>query len=148
KVAGCYADDAVSYHADTPQKATGGQEIAQQMMGHIVKGFPDFEAHDVVVLVNGNKVQALILGTGTNDGSFIDMPPTHKKIGVYGLRSIEFSGDKIKNDVHFTDPATWLGQLGAMKLPHRAPAAPPAAPIIVQAKGDKTEDDNVAVVNQ
>jgi predicted ester cyclase len=145
KLGGCFADDAVASMSDMPHKTTG-KDISEKMFKHHVEAFSDFQVKDELVIVNNDHMATLIVGGGTNDGPFMDMPATHKKISVYGLRLIDFAGDKIKSDLHITDPTTWMGQMGLVKLPHRGPATPPASPTVVMAKGDKAEDDNVAVV--
>jgi steroid delta-isomerase-like uncharacterized protein len=148
KLAGCYTADAVGFVSDMSDQVTGFSAI-MGLFEPIHAAFSDFHHMPVMVFANGNKVAALVVGGGTQDGVFMGVPATHKKVGVYGMRMIVMADGKIKYDAHTTDPATWMGQLGAAPIPHRDVvdfAKLPEKPMVVLAKQDDKEKANVAAI--
>ncbi len=149
KLAACYTDDATGFISDLTDQVTGPKAIIDTLERPIHAGFSDFHHMPVIVLANGNKIAVAILAGGTQDGTFMGVPATHKKASVMGFRMITMADGKIKYDAHVTDPSTWMAQLGVAKLPHREPidfGSLPAQPTVALAKQDQAESDNVAAV--
>ena len=113
------ADDFVE-HEELPGGAPG-KEGTRAFFRGFSTGFPDlcFTAEDV--LSSGDEVVARAIATGTNEGTFMGMPPTGKAIRVQLIDIIRFEDDGLARE-HWGvfDSMKMMRQLGLV------PDGPPA----------------------
>jgi len=99
-----------------PPTKDGVKQFFQMFM----TGFPDlrFETQDIIA--SGDKVVGRFRATGTNDGEFMGMPATGKRVEVEGIDIIRFADDGLAIE-HWGvfDAFGLMQQLGVV------PAGPP-----------------------
>lgn len=69
------ADDFVEHQNFGPSHAPGAAGVAA-VVSSLRQAFPDFHLEIEDVVVDGDKVWLRMVGSGTNDGSFMGNPPT------------------------------------------------------------------------
>lgn len=147
----CFAADGVSRMVDSvPLMEATGPEAIVQMAGGFRSAFSDLKHTVKVVAVNGKQVAAFLHATGTNDGSFMGIPPTNKKISLLTAHIVELNDEgKVVRDDHYSDGLTMMAQLGISPNP-MAPSVKevnaPADTVRVEAKDDETETANLAAL--
>jgi len=98
-----------------------GAEGLKQLIGAMRSGFPDLGVVVNDLVSQGDKVWARITVTGTHKGSFMNIPPTGKRISFEGLDIVRFSGGKFAEHWGVTDNLGLLTQLGAIPPPGQPP---------------------------
>ena len=150
KLMACYTDDAKVMIVDSGMEFTGPKQIVDELYKTWMAAWPDWKPNPQLVLSNGNKSVGVMQVTATNGGPLMGQKATNKKMSVIGARYIVMSDDgKIKEEWHFVDQASILGQIGLAKPPMkpRVDAKPLMdPPVMVTATDSKTENDNVATV--
>ena len=83
--------------------------------------FPDLKMDPEDIIASGDKVVARVRATGTQDGEFMGLPPSGKRIDVQLMDIIRFGDDGLAHE-HWGvfDAMTMMQQLGVV------PEAPPA----------------------
>jgi steroid delta-isomerase-like uncharacterized protein len=76
--------------------------------------FPDGKIEIQRLASAGDIVVAEIMGRGTNDGPFGEIPPTHKSAELPFCDVLTIRAGKIVRDRQYGDTATLLQQLGLM----------------------------------
>ena len=86
-----------------------------------IAGFPDLRMEPEDLIASGDKVVVRARGTGTNDGPFMGMPATGKRVDVPLIDILRFGDDGLIYE-HWGvfDAMGMMQQLGAI------PAGPPA----------------------
>ena len=150
KFGSCYADNAVFEHVDSGMPPTNGKQAIVDSLKDMATGYPDFAITPTMILVNGNKIAAVGVYTGTNSGAMKspmgEMPATNKKVGVWYLNVAEIdpAAGGITKESLYSDMGTMMGQLGLHKMPVRPVADKPAGEAqVVIAKDDDAEKANV-----
>lgn len=112
-------DDFVE-HEELPGGAPG-KEGTKAFFAGFIAAFPDLRITPEDVLSSGDKVAARATATGTNQGSFMGMPPTGKAIRVQLIDIIRFDDDGLARE-HWGvfDSMKMMQQLGVV------PDGPPA----------------------
>jgi steroid delta-isomerase-like uncharacterized protein len=90
------------------------REGVKQYFEMMHNAFPDlhFQIDDIFAV--GDKVVARITVHGTQQGEFMGMEPTGKKIAVKGIDIVRFENGKLVEHWGVTDAMTMMQQLGAM----------------------------------
>jgi ketosteroid isomerase-like protein len=151
ELAACYAPDAVV-------EVTGAQPTTYANPTEIVgaaksikQTFPDAKGEVALALVDGKRVTAVVLYTGTNTGTDPQRmtQPTGKKFGGLVAQVFDFDdAGRIKHVAEYFDLATLLGQIYPVK-DKKVRAVLDKAPMakeVVIAKGDDAEKANVAAI--
>ncbi|MEJ7604131.1 MAG: ester cyclase [Kofleriaceae bacterium] len=117
--------------------------------------FSDLRLAPQHVFVHGRTLLAVGLMTGTHDGAMKtalgEIAPTKKRIGILFFHKLAVNElDKATEEWWFGDPATLLGQIGALPKgsASRKLAQGAGAPIIVVAAGDPKERANLEIVKK
>ena len=113
----CFADATEVGTVDgiPPNTMKSPQEVVVQA-GSFRNAFADFKADLVLVLVNGSKVVALGLLSGTHEGGSLGIPPTHKPMSLYYAQVIEVDDQqRFVRERDYLDQTTLLHQLGVQK---------------------------------
>jgi len=85
------------------------QMIAQLMFG----AFPDMQAIEQDLIVDGDKVVTRRILRGTHQGAFMGVAPTGKTVNVGGVWLSHLSNGKIKEQWVYFDALGLLHQVGA-----------------------------------
>jgi steroid delta-isomerase-like uncharacterized protein len=76
--------------------------------------FPDGKIEIKRIVTSGDTAFAEVVGRGTNDGPFGDVPATHKTAELPFVNVLTIRDDKVIVDRQYGDSATMLRQLGLM----------------------------------
>ena len=79
--------------------------------------FPDLKFEVGFMLAKDDKVVSYVTMTGTQKGSFMDMPASGKKINIQGFDIVRFANGKAVEHWGLTDDTTMMTQLGAIPPP-------------------------------
>jgi steroid delta-isomerase-like uncharacterized protein len=82
--------------------------------------FPDLNIADLEVIADGDTAASRWTAEGTNDGEFMGMPATGKRIRVEGMNFYKLSGGKITDVWTQFDGVSMMQQLGMMPAPDTA----------------------------
>ena len=110
------ADDFVE-HEETPGLEPTKEGVKQFF--HMYRAaFPDLRMEPQDVLASGDKVVARTRATGTNQGEFMGMPATGKRVDVQLIDIIRFGDDGLARE-HWGvfDALGMMQQLGAIPAP-------------------------------
>jgi predicted ester cyclase len=77
----------------------------------VSRGFPDFRWRARRVLVDGDLVAASIDGTGTHDGTYLGIPPTHRVVQTTAMNTYLIKDGLIRHIWVRTDPAALLAAI-------------------------------------
>jgi hypothetical protein len=125
KFGSCYADHATSEEVDSGKPVSNGRaDILKKAQGEAAQA-PDEVGELELVLVNGNNMAAIVYVKGTNTGPLVtpggEIPATKKKFGFLAGHAVDTSEDgrAAVHDRFYADGATFMGQVGLAKMPHR-----------------------------
>ena len=76
-----YSDDAIVESPLAGGTATG-REAIERLYVTFFAAFTDFKLEQDELLVDGDAVSLLARITGTDNGGFMGMPPTHRKVSI------------------------------------------------------------------
>ena len=109
------------------------RETIRQYVKSLRDGFPDFAIEVERQIVETDLVASQIVCHGTNDGPFMGLEPTHKKVHVRCIAVQRFRDDKIVEADVMWDVLGLLNQLGV------EPAQALYAQMMATAKGEKVK---------
>lgn len=89
------APDYVGYNSDRPEGIHGPDEL-EEYVSAVRSAFPDIELTIGVVSTAGDTVWASWRATGTNDGPFMDGPPTGERTTLIGSTIVRITEGKIR----------------------------------------------------
>jgi steroid delta-isomerase-like uncharacterized protein len=114
----CLADDFVE-HEEFPG-IEPSKEGVKQFFSLFRSSFPDLrtDAHEVVV--EGDLMCIRCTMSGTHEGEFMGLPPTHKRFEVEGIDMVRFRDGLFTEHWGVFDSLAMMQQLGA--IPEQAPA--------------------------
>ncbi|MEK6911866.1 MAG: ester cyclase [Candidatus Thermoplasmatota archaeon] len=98
-----------------------GIEGVKQIISAMRTGFPDLQIAVNEVIPQGDKVVARVTLSGTHKGTFMDIPPTGKRVSFEGIDIVRFSGGKAVEHWGLTDNMGLFTQLGAIPAPGQSP---------------------------
>ncbi|MCK6629821.1 MAG: ester cyclase [Anaerolineae bacterium] len=110
------ATDFVDHNPAIPNQPPGA-EGARQVFATYKAAFPDQHFTIEDILVEADKVVWRWSSTGTNTGSLMGMPPTHKKATISGIEIYRIAGGKIAERWGNFDQLGLLQQLGVVPAP-------------------------------
>ncbi len=104
-------DDFVDH---VPLDSPGGPAGFRASMDKLFTSFPDLTTKIDDVVGEGNRLVVRVAIAGTQRGEFERIPPTNKRIEVFGLEVLEVRNGKIAERWMFRDEMLILHQLGMM----------------------------------
>lgn len=111
-----FAADFTDYNPAIPNQPQGAAGARQVFMA-FKSAFPDLHFTIEDILVEGDKVVWRWSSTGTNTGSLMGMPPTHKKATIGGIEIYRIAGGKMAERWGNFDQLGLLQQLGVIPAP-------------------------------
>ena len=97
-----------------PLDSPGGPAGFRASMEKLFASFPDLTTKIEDVMGEGSRLVVRTSMTGTQRGEFERIPPTNKRIDVFGLETLEVRDGKIAQRWMFRDEMAILRQLGMM----------------------------------
>jgi steroid delta-isomerase-like uncharacterized protein len=86
------------------------------------QAFPDMQMQIEDRIVAGDKVVERWSCTGTHDGEFMGLPPTHRRIEIRGMDISRLEDGRLVEHWTQVDMLSMLQQLGALPTQAQAPA--------------------------
>lgn len=111
-VAAVFAEDAVLREAGRPDEIRGRDAIRERAAS-LLAAFPDFRLERQTLLIDGERHADRWVMTGTHRGELFGIPPTGRPVRLEGATFTRLGAHGlVVEDVHFTDMAGLLAQLG------------------------------------
>ncbi|MGC4108929.1 MAG: ester cyclase family protein [Nocardioides sp.] len=104
-----------------------GPEGYTAMTGQFLAGIPDLTITVDNVVSSGSQVAMHWIGTGTQTGEFMGIPPTGLHVTAEAMSFLTFDGDRIATNFSVFDALGVLMQLGAIPPLGGAPGGTPSA---------------------
>ncbi len=101
-------------HEELPPGVPPGRDAPRAMFGMLFSAFPDFKATLEQLIADDDTVVLHMTWTGTQDGEFMGVPPTGKRISIGVIDIIRIAGGKYVEHWGLMDSAKMMQQLGAM----------------------------------
>ena len=112
-VAAVFAEDAVVREVGSPQEARGRAAVRARAAA-LLTAFPDFHLERLELVIDGARHADRWVMTATHRGELFGLPPTGRRVRIEGATFTRLGADGlVVEDVHFTDLAGLLAQLGA-----------------------------------
>jgi len=108
-------------HEPLPPGFKSGIEGVKQLINAMRTGFPDLQVAVNDLVSQGDKIWVRATFSGTHRGTFMNMPPTGKKVTFEGMDIVRFSGGKVVEHWGVTDNMGLFTQLGAIPAPGQSP---------------------------
>jgi len=112
RIAELCTEDMVDHEA--PPGTPEGIEGVKLFIGMFRSGFPDIHVELVSAVEEGDMVAARCRVTGTHEGEFMGVPPSHSKIDIEWIDMIRLEGDKCAEHWGVSDNLALMQQIGAM----------------------------------
>ncbi len=93
-----------------PQPPLDREKQKQHITGFRT-AFPDIHIDIVDTFAEGDKVVSRVEGHGTQQGEFLDVPPTGKSVAIYSIDIVHFADEKIVEQWGVMDMLSILQQL-------------------------------------
>jgi steroid delta-isomerase-like uncharacterized protein len=97
-----------------------GQQALRTVLENCWRAFPDLQFSVISSLVEGSHIAILWLGEGTHQGTFMNIPPTGRRLEVRGVSMIDVKDGLIQRGQYVWDLAGMLRHMGL--LPELGPA--------------------------
>ena len=97
-----------------PPGTPGGLEGARQTLGMFLSAFPDLHFTVEDLIAEGDKVVARATMSGTQQGAFMGIPPTGKRVTMTGIDINRFVGGKSVEHWVEMDTLGLMQQLGVI----------------------------------
>jgi steroid delta-isomerase-like uncharacterized protein len=89
-----------------------GRENVEAYAKTVVDAFSDFEVEMQEMLAGGNLVMAESILSGTHDGEFNGIPPTHETVEIRDMAKFVVEDGKLQQERIYFDQHDFLSQLG------------------------------------
>lgn len=109
-----YAEHEVPPGQDLP---ANGRDALKEMVREFRKGFPDLQVEVDRLVGEGDIVTAHTTWTGTHEGSFWGIEPTHETVRFTAVDMVAFEDGKAVEHWGLTDNLALFSQIGVIDLP-------------------------------
>lgn len=101
-------------HEELPPNIPPGREAPRILFGMMLDAFPDFKATIKHLIAEDDLVVLHMTWTGTQEGEFMGMPASGKRMSISVLDIIRIADGKYAEHWGVMDQAAMMQQLGAM----------------------------------
>lgn len=101
-------------HEELPPNIPPGREAPRILFGMMLDAFPDFKATFKHLIAEDDLVVMHMTWTGTQEGEFMGMPASGKRMSISVLDIIRIADGKFVEHWGVMDQAAMMQQLGAM----------------------------------
>lgn len=103
------------------EEGSASREEFKQIISDLHVGFPDLEFEVLDVVEEGNKAAYRWRSTGTHDGPYLGVPPTHRRVTATGITISRFDEDgRTAEDWASWNKVSVLHTLGIIPIDERA----------------------------
>jgi steroid delta-isomerase-like uncharacterized protein len=113
RVLGFYAPEYVGEDIGQPSPLRGREEL-RTMLENYWRAFPDLQFRVLSLIVEGSRIAILWLGQGTHQGTFMNIPPTERRLEVRGISMIDVEDGFIRSGQYVWDLAGMLRHMGLL----------------------------------
>ncbi|MGA2574098.1 MAG: ester cyclase [Candidatus Methanomethylicaceae archaeon] len=106
----------IVFHSSTGMDIRGLKDF-KQFMSEFYDAFPDIHWTLDDLIVEGDKAVVRYTVTGTHRGAFMGIPPTNKKVTIWGIEIDREAGGKWVEAWGRMDTLGFMQQLGAVPTP-------------------------------
>jgi steroid delta-isomerase-like uncharacterized protein len=100
----------------------GNREGFKHMVAGLHQAFPDFDTQIQDQIADGDKVVERWTATGTQEGDFMGVPATHRRVDIEGMDISRIEDGKIVEHWTQMDAMAMMQQLGVIPEPQEAQA--------------------------
>ena len=119
KVISFYAPEYVG--ADIGQASPlRGHDDLRAMLENYWKAFPDLRFVIMDTVIQNSRIAIIWLGEGTHQGTFMNIPPTGRKVEVRGVSIIDVEYGLVVRGQYIWDMAGMLRHMGLLPELHRS----------------------------
>ena len=104
-------------HAPNISGSSMGPEAYKRQLSLFLAGYPDLRITLEDTIAEKDKVVASWSISGTHKGNFMGVPPTNKKVSVYGITIHHIANGKIMDSFSNWDVLGMMQQLGVVSVP-------------------------------
>lgn len=108
------APNCVLHDPNFPIEGTGPESVVKFAKA-VRKAFPDINFKIEDQIAEGDKVVNYIHVTGTQDGEFLGVPPTHKKASIACFTLQRFENGKVVDIINLWDALGFMKNAGALE---------------------------------
>lgn len=112
-IAQFYAEDFEGVDVAYAAPSRGRDDIRHTMSRYLV-AFPDLQFNIKDLVVQENKASLAWIGRGTHQGKVMNIPPTGRKIEIWGTSFFTIHNGQITYSLHIWDVAGLLRSLGLL----------------------------------
>jgi len=91
-----------------------GRDALRGMLENYWRAFPDLQFKILSSLVEGSRIAILWLGEGTHQGTFMNIPPTGRRLEVRGVSMLDVEDGLIRRGQYVWDLAGMLRHMGLL----------------------------------
>jgi steroid delta-isomerase-like uncharacterized protein len=102
------------YHVIPMGAVSDGEAAVRDLIGGLVRGFPDFHVETLVIHHADRAVIVEARMTGTHRGEWAGLSPQGRHMDIQVACVFDFEGDRLVNETVYYDFATLQRQLGAV----------------------------------
>lgn len=113
RVAACYAADYLGEDVGAPGVQRGPEEI-RKVTQYYLRAFPDLRIDLDDLILDGDKSVLVWTLRGTQRGTFMRIPPTHRPVAVRGTTITEMKAGRIARATRIWDVAGLLRAIGLL----------------------------------
>ena len=113
------AADFIEHNPNLPQGLAG----RKQFVAALLAGFSDYHGEIEEILAEGNKVVTRTLWTGTQDGPFLGLPPSGRRLSFHTSDFFRIENGKLAEHWDVVDSLPRAIALGLVPAP-KAPSSP------------------------
>lgn len=113
RIAGLHAADCSGVDVGRSGQRRGREGVRRAAEAYL-RAFPDLQLTLEDTLVDGNRMVVTWTARGTQTGSVMRIPPTHRPVEVRGLCVLTVEAGMISHAVHHWDVAGMLRHLGLL----------------------------------
>ncbi len=99
---------------ELPPGIPPGREAPRALFSMLHSAFPDFKATTNQMIAEGDKVVLYMTWTGTQDGEFMGLPPTGKRVSFDVIDIVRVADGQFVEHWGIMDSAKMMQQLGAV----------------------------------
>ena len=107
-------------HEELPPGIPPGREAPKALFSMLLNAFPDFYATIEHLIAEGDQVVLHMTWTGTQEGEFMGIPPTGKRISINVIDILGLAEGKFVEHWGVMDSMAMMQQLGVVPAPGQA----------------------------
>jgi steroid delta-isomerase-like uncharacterized protein len=113
QILGFYAPEYIGEDIGQASPQRGGEAL-RNMLETYWRAFPDLKFRIISSLREGSRIAIMWLGEGTHQGTFMNIPPTGRRLEVRGVSILDVEDGLIRRGQYVWDLAGMLRHMGLL----------------------------------